>query len=130
MQPKPGVSRVLRAALIAACAVAGWSSMASVLFAFGIGHSEILRFPYIQWFAALSVVRSMLWLPHSVSQAIQHPLAWLVLSAIGPSALVVAFLLRFRRSRIGQPRSLYGDTAWADAGEQRANNVRQSARLP
>jgi hypothetical protein len=138
MLSKPAAERYAIRLLFVILILAGWSTMASFLFAYGIGHPELLAFPYVQWFDGLSVVRSMLWWPHTFASGVQHPLLWLVLSGVGPSALVLAVLvacgvLRLRQRTV-QPdklrQSLYGASGWADAGEQRANGVRQSARLP
>jgi hypothetical protein len=58
------------------------------------------------------------------------------LSGIGPTMPIFAIVYRLACSGARQikpgkllGRSLYGDSGWADAAEQRANGVRQSAKL-
>jgi hypothetical protein len=53
-----------------------------------------------------------------------------VLAALLPTLCLIGIVVGLTRRRIGQPRSLYGDSGWADTAEQARNGVRQSARLP
>jgi hypothetical protein len=116
---------VRRAAYIVAAVVAMaalWLVAASWLFVMLSQLYGRLDDPWIAW-----------WL-YASSGPTKYTKLLLAVSGILPlaliGALVVAFLLRLRRSRIGQPRSLYGDTAWAAEGEMARGGIRQSGRLP
>jgi hypothetical protein len=129
MPSRPAAKRVILRVLIVALVAGGWSAVASFFFAYGIGHPELLTFPYLQWFDALGVAHEMLWWPHSFAQVVQHPLAWLVLSAIGPTALVLAAVLaRLRRQR--KPQALYGDSGWATPAEMADGDIQGRSTLP
>ena len=104
--------------LVGACVI--WMVTASLLLCM-LGHRmDAFVWPYDQWLDAA---------PHWRANWLMT--LGIVFSAAMPTVVLLAVGVWIVRMRIGRkPRALYGDSGWARAGEQRANGVRQSARLP
>jgi len=117
----PPSKRAISTALIVLVGCFAWVVLASLFFCNGIDHRELFTPPYLQWLQVIPSVPLMLWMPHSMQQAIQHPLLWFVLPTLPPIAFLLALGLRKFRRPNQQP--LFGMSEFAKPHHLKRNNL-------